>query len=261
MLLRVEGLSNAINEGKLEELFSKIGRVESAIVIRDIYSGRSRGFGFVEMPNQAEAQEATRQLNGFVFGDREITVKTPHYQQLLQGEMEFKEWLIENASDVLRRVGVKEGMFLLDYGCGPGKFTIPGAKIVGREGRVYAADIRSSAIEKVKKEAEAEGLENIETLLCERSELHTVLEDESVDAALVYDVMHSVGDRAGLLGEIHRVLRPDGFFSIFPMHLGTEKMIEIIDPCHLFHLRDRYSPTGYKTASEILNFHKVSANS
>ena len=260
MLLKVEGLSDPISENKLRELFSKIGEVRSTIVIRDFYSGRSRNFGFVEMSNQAEAQEAIRQLNGLVLGDREIGVKAPHYQQLLQGEMEFKEWLIENAFDVLQSVGVKEGMVLLDYGCGSGKFTIPSAKIVGGKGKVYGADIRSSAIEKVKEKAEAEGLENVETLLCERPELHIGLENESVHAVLVYDVMHSVRDRARLLGEIHRILRLDGFLSIFPMHLGTEKMVEIMYQCDLFHFRDRYGPPGYKTATEILNFHKASVN-
>jgi len=256
MLLKVEGISDHIGKEKLNELFSKMGVVESVTIIRDIYSGRSRGFGFVEMSNQAEGEEAIRRLNGFILSGRQIVVRAPRFQQLLQGEMEFREWFGENASEVLRRVGVREEMSILDYGCGTGRFTIPSAKIVGRKGKVYAADVRSSALEHVKEEAEKEELGNIETVLCENSVVTMGLRDESVDTILVYDVMHAIDDREGLFKELHRVLRQDGFLSIFPMHMGTEKMLGIMDKCELFSFRDRYGPPGYKTASEILNFKK-----
>ena len=256
MLVKVEGISDHIGKDELNELFSKMGDVESITIIRDIYTGKSRGFGFVEMSSQAEGKEAIRRLNGIMLGSLQISVKATKYQQLLQGEMEFREWLAENASEVLRRVGVKEGMIMLDYGCGPGRFTIPSAKIVGRNGKVYAADANSSALGRVKKEAENEGLEMIETVPCGSTDVTTGLRDESVDAILVYDVMHEIGDREGLLKELHRVPKQNGFLSIFPMHMGTEKMLGIMDKCDLFSFRDRYAPFGYKTASEILNFKK-----
>ena len=257
MLLKVEGLSHDIGEDKLRELFSRIGVVQSATVIRDIDSGRSRGFGFVEMLSREESGEALKRLSGVVIGGQKISVKPTKYQQLLQGEMEFREWLAGNASEVLRKVGVKEGMILLDYGCGTGRFTIPSAKIVGRKGKVYAADASSSALKRVEREAENEGLENIETVNCGDTDVTTGLRYESVDAILVYDVMHEIGDRERLLRELQRVLKQNGFLSIFPMHMGTEKMLGIMDKCELFTFRDRYGPAGYKTASEILNFKKV----
>ena len=260
MLLKVEGISDRIEEDKLHELFSKIGVVESVTIIRDIYSGRSRGFGFVKMSSQAEGEQAIRELHGIMLGSRQISVKATWYQQLLQGEMEFREWLAENGSDVLRRVGVEKGMIILDYGCGTGRFTIPSAKIVGRKGLVYAADASSPALGRLKKEAEKEGLANIETVLCRSSDVTTSLRDESIDAILVYDVMHEIDDAEGLFRELHRVLRQDGFLSIFPMHIGTEKMHGIMDKCDLFRFRDRYGAPGYQTASEILNFKKVSLN-
>jgi SAM-dependent methyltransferase len=257
MLLKVEGISDHTGEDGLKELFSKVGDVESITIIRDIYTGRSRGFGFVEMPSQAEGESAIRSLNAFVLDGLQISVKAPKHQRLLKGEMEFKEWLTDNASKALRRVGLKEGMIIMDYGCGPGRFTIPSAKIVGRNGKVYAADANASALERVKKEAKIEGLENIETVLRGRSDLTTGLQDENVDAILVYDVMHEIGHRERLLKELHRVLKQNGFLSIFPMHMGTERMLAFMDQCHSFAFRDRYGPFGYKTESEILNFKKV----
>jgi len=257
MLLKVEGISDQIGEDKLNEVFSKIGVVESVVVIRDIYSGKSKGFGFVQMPGQAEGEEAIRHLNAVVVGGLQISVKAPKHQRLLQGEMEFKEWFTDNASEVLRRLGLKEGMTILDYGCGPGRFTIPCAKIVGRNGKVYAADASPSALGLLKKEGKDKGLENIETVLCGDSDVTMALHDQSADVILVYDVMHEIGDKTGLLKELYRILKQDGFLSIFPMHMGTEKMLGMIDKCDSFAFRDRYGPFGYKTESEILNFKKV----
>ncbi|MGA7678330.1 MAG: hypothetical protein WCA51_08190, partial [Dehalococcoidia bacterium] len=65
-----------------------------------------------------------------------------------------------------------------------------------------------------------------------------------------------IDDRLGLLHELHRVLKDDGILSVFPMHMGTEKFIDVMRECDLFCLRNRYAPPGFKTASEILNFNK-----
>lgn len=62
-----------VSEGDLEQLFSKYGTVKSATIIRDAYSGRSKGFGFVEMSEPAEAEKALEQ-NGQEFKGRTITV-------------------------------------------------------------------------------------------------------------------------------------------------------------------------------------------
>jgi 2-polyprenyl-3-methyl-5-hydroxy-6-metoxy-1,4-benzoquinol methylase len=257
MLLKVGRLSRHIGEDKLIHLFAKVGIVKSATVIRDIYSRRSRGYGFVRMSTRAGGEEAIKRLNGTLLGGLRISVKAPKYQRILRGEMEFKEWFVDHASQVLRKIGMKEGMAILDYGCGTGRFTIPSAKIVGRKGNIYAVDADASVLERVEKEAQKQGLKNIETVLCGTSDLSTGLGDESVDAILVYDVMHQISDRKGLLKELNRVLRFDGFLSIFPMHMGTKKAREIMNECDLFCFRDSYGLPGYKAAIEILNFTKV----
>lgn len=58
----------------LEELFASIGAVESASVVEDRETGRSRGFGFVEMANQEDGEKAIAELNGTEFGGRTIKV-------------------------------------------------------------------------------------------------------------------------------------------------------------------------------------------
>lgn len=63
MNIYVGNLAPEVNEEDLNNLFSEYGQVSSAKVIRDMFSQESRGFGFVEMPGQAEAQKAIESLN------------------------------------------------------------------------------------------------------------------------------------------------------------------------------------------------------
>lgn len=64
MNIYVGNLSSKVTDDALREAFGAFGQVASASVVKDKYSGQSRGFGFVEMPNQDEAQAAIKDLNG-----------------------------------------------------------------------------------------------------------------------------------------------------------------------------------------------------
>jgi RNA recognition motif-containing protein len=72
--LYVGGLPYSVTSAQLEEIFSKIGKVVSCDLITDKYSGQSKGFGFVEMEKDNEADQAIKDLNGTKVGEREITV-------------------------------------------------------------------------------------------------------------------------------------------------------------------------------------------
>jgi len=79
--LFVGGLSWDTKEDSLKNLFSQAGDVVSATVITDKFSGRSKGFGFVEMSSEKEAQEAVKKLNGQSLDGRNITVNEARPQQ------------------------------------------------------------------------------------------------------------------------------------------------------------------------------------
>ncbi len=72
--LYVGGLPYSSTEDSLKEAFSQAGTVESAVIIIDKMSGRSKGFGFVEMSNDEEAQKAIEMFNGQDFEGRKLTV-------------------------------------------------------------------------------------------------------------------------------------------------------------------------------------------
>ena len=79
--LYVGGLPYAVTEDKLQEIFSAHGTVESARVITDRFTGRSRGFGFVEMSSEEEAQTAIDSLNGSDLDGRSLTVNEARPQE------------------------------------------------------------------------------------------------------------------------------------------------------------------------------------
>jgi len=64
MNIYVGNLSFSVSEGDLKEAFAAFGAVQSSSIIKDKFSGESRGFGFVEMPNKEEAEKAIAALNG-----------------------------------------------------------------------------------------------------------------------------------------------------------------------------------------------------
>lgn len=74
MNIYVGNLSYSMTDGELEATFAEYGMVNSAKIIMDRETGRSKGFGFVEMANSSEAEEAIRELNGKSIGGRNLRV-------------------------------------------------------------------------------------------------------------------------------------------------------------------------------------------
>jgi RNA recognition motif-containing protein len=74
MNIYVGNISRDVTEAELKEAFAAFGAVTSASIIKDKYSGESRGFGFVEMPNKDEGDKAIAGLNGKDLKGRRLTV-------------------------------------------------------------------------------------------------------------------------------------------------------------------------------------------
>ena len=85
MKLYVGNLSFEASESDLRDLFAQAGQVESAKIITDMYTSRSRGFGFVEMANRDEGQKAIDQFNGKELKGRPIVVNEAKPQERRPG--------------------------------------------------------------------------------------------------------------------------------------------------------------------------------
>jgi len=83
MNIYVGNLSYGMSEDELRDAFGAFGEVSSVKILMDRETGRSRGFGFVEMPNQSEAETAITQLNGKDVGGRALRINEarPREQQ------------------------------------------------------------------------------------------------------------------------------------------------------------------------------------
>lgn len=79
--LYVGGLAYSVTDKELEELFAGQGQVTSAVVIKDRDSGQSKGFGFVEMADDKEGQNAMKELNGKELSGRSIVVNEARPQE------------------------------------------------------------------------------------------------------------------------------------------------------------------------------------
>ena len=144
--------------------------------------------------------------------------------------------------NVLRELKIEPGFCLLDYGCGPGGYSLVAAELVGKEGKVYALDIHPLAVKRIQKKAAKKGLTNIETIL---SECETGLEEESMDVVLLYDVFHELSEPHMVLKELNRVLKSGGVLSFSDHHLDEEEIISKVKEGGLF----RFSIKGKKTYS------------
>lgn len=83
--LYVGNLNFAITDEMLQQLFADCGTVETAEVIKDRYSGRSKGFGFVEFSNDTEANAAIEKLNGKDYEGRPLTVSEARPKEKREG--------------------------------------------------------------------------------------------------------------------------------------------------------------------------------
>jgi ubiquinone/menaquinone biosynthesis C-methylase UbiE len=115
--------------------------------------------------------------------------------------------LIHNPQKMLNPY-IKEGMSVLDIGCGPGFFTMEMATMVGKTGKVTAADLQEGMLEIVKKKVLKSGLQNVIDLYkCPNDKIGL---SKEFDFILIFYMLHEVPDQSAFLNEIHSLLKPGG---------------------------------------------------
>lgn len=142
--------------------------------------------------------------------------------------------------NILKEVGIKQGFHVLDYGCGPGSYILPLAEIVGRWGTIYALDMHPLAIQMAKNLALKKTFISVKTI---HSDCQTGLLDNSLDAVILYDTLHDLGDPDRVLQELHRVLKPKGILSISDHHMEEVEIVSRLTKTGLF----KMSTKGKKT--------------
>jgi len=116
----------------------------------------------------------------------------------------------------VKKFGLKPGMTVVDYGCGPGRYSTRFARLVGRHGKVFAVDIHELAVEGVKEKIDKYGLTNIEAVLA--SEYDSTLPDTIADVVCALDMFWIIKKPAEFLAELKRITKNSGYLVIDDGH-------------------------------------------
>lgn len=116
----------------------------------------------------------------------------------------------------IKKFNIQQDMIVVDYGCGPGRYTIEFAKIVGEKGRIYAVDIHDLAIEVVKKKILKNNFKNIVPVVT--NGYNSNLDNNIADIICALDMFFIIKKSAEFLKELHRIIKKDGILIIDDGH-------------------------------------------
>jgi ubiquinone/menaquinone biosynthesis C-methylase UbiE len=134
---------------------------------------------------------------------------------------------ISRAAIIAEHLDLEPGMVVLDFGCGPGRVTLPVARLVGDTGKVVAIDIQEGMLARAQQKALGFGLSNIEFIQSAAGE--GKLDHDRFDRALLVSVLGEIPDRKAALAEIFDALKPSGILSvtevIFDPHFQSRALV------------------------------------
>lgn len=112
---------------------------------------------------------------------------------------------------VIRHLNIRPGMVVADFGCGSGHFTIPAARAVGGDGKVFAIDVQKQAIDFIKSLANLEHLLQVEPIWADlEAPRGSRLPEAMVDFVIISNILFQAEKKRELLAEAKRILRPGG---------------------------------------------------
>lgn len=118
--------------------------------------------------------------------------------------------------EILRsNIVIRQGWIIADLGCGSGYFTIPLARAVGNQGKIYAVDVLSSALESVRSRAKLEGIFNIETIRANaEADGGTTIKDGLCDLVILSNILFQSGKKMDIMKEASRIIKSGGSLVI-----------------------------------------------
>jgi SAM-dependent methyltransferase len=156
-----------------------------------------------ELLNEEIMKNTPRHKQSFVFGGK----------RMYQAPSSYKR---DTAEQIFEKIGLKPGQFFIDLGCGTGNYSLHAAEIVGKQGKVFAADSWAEMLEKVNLRAKEACLTNIATLKCNICDAIEI-DDNVADVCFISNVLHGQkvnGNCNNLLPEIVRIINPGALLGI-----------------------------------------------
>lgn len=138
----------------------------------------------------------------------------------------IRSW-IQNPEKILRPY-IKEGMTVLDFGCGPGFFSIDIAKMIGESGQVIACDLQEGMLQKIR--AKIHGTELEKRIILHQCQETRIGVSENIDFILAFYMVHEIPNKETFFREINVLLKPHGQVLIVepPFHVSKKAFEETI---------------------------------
>ena len=119
--------------------------------------------------------------------------------------------MFADPNNIVKQMGIFEGMRVADFGSGSGNYSLAMAKLVGDSGRVYAVDIQGDLLKKVKNLSRTEHPGNIEVIRGDIEKIGgTKLKDNVIDAVLLSNVLFQLDEKGKTVKEAHRIVKSKG---------------------------------------------------
>jgi ubiquinone/menaquinone biosynthesis C-methylase UbiE len=150
--------------------------------------------------------------------------------------------LLQNPVKILKPY-IKEGMKVLDIGCGPGFFTIPIAEFVGKNGKVIAADLQEGMLQKLQQKIRGTELEN--RIKLHKTDQNKIGVTEKIDFILAFFMVHEIPDKENFFRELKSILNENSFvFIVEPklFHVSKQAFAETVKMAESFGLKPVESP-------------------
>lgn len=131
--------------------------------------------------------------------------------------------LTQPPARVIARSGVKPGMTILDLGCGSGAFTLPAARVVGEQGKVYALDIQPAMLRQLERRLARQRNHDIGNVELKKASAYELpFPDESLDLVMSVAAFHEIPDKPRALREVKRVLKKSGTLALTELILDPD---------------------------------------
>ena len=135
----------------------------------------------------------------------------------MKGFMKLADHVYPHVRARAESFGIRPGQTVVDYGCGPGRYTIEMARLVGTDGRVIAVDLVELALKETQRKLEANGFNNFDMKLAQGYDYGIV--DDTADIVFAIDMFHHIANTNTFLQEVFRISKPDGLLILSGGHL------------------------------------------
>ena len=154
--------------------------------------------------------------------------------KMMAALMKFRHGSSKGISDRVNQFNIKASSTVVDYGCGPGRYTQLFSNEVGDGGKVYAVDIEPDAIKDIQKLTVKKNLQNVVAVLADGYTCS--VPSEIADMVFAIDMFHRIASPAQLLKELNRIVKQDGLIYIEYGHQPKENAISKIEKTDMLNI-------------------------